>query len=107
MLKQDRIPRKYQLEKTFKVLLPTSENWKRSFPLKDPKVNYWYSDGSGANDRYGTEIYGPRNNHRESIHLGKLLASHGLPSGGIGHPQMCRNPADQDECEPSVLHLFG
>jgi len=52
-LKQDKIPRKYQLIKTFKVLLPTREDWKRSlFPSPDPKIDYWYIDGSGVNDCY-------------------------------------------------------
>jgi len=61
------------LEKTFKVLLLTKEDWKKFLPLTYPKVNYWYIDGSGTNDPYGAGIYGPRNNHRESIHLGKLV----------------------------------
>jgi len=60
------------LIKTFKVLLPTREDWKRTLPSTDPKIEYWYTDGSGANDRYGAGIYGPRNDHKESIHLGKL-----------------------------------
>jgi len=74
-LKQDKIFRKYHLKKNFQCLyflLPTRENWKRFFPSIDPKVDYWYINGSGANDRYGAGIYGPRNSQRESIHLGKL-----------------------------------
>jgi len=58
--------------KTFKVLHPTREDWKKSFPSTNPMVNYWYTDGSGTNDRYGAGIYGPKNNHRESIYLGNL-----------------------------------
>jgi len=71
-LKQDKIPRQYQLVKTFKVTLPTREDWKKSLPSADPKADYWYADGSGANDRYGAGIYGPRINHEESIHLGRM-----------------------------------
>jgi len=55
-LKQDRIPRRYQLVKTFKVLLPSREDWKKFHLPKDPKVEYWFTDGSGANDRYGAGI---------------------------------------------------
>jgi len=73
-LKQDRIPRRYQLVKTFKVLLPSREDWKKFHLPKDPKVEYWFTDGSGANDRYGAGIYGPKNNHREIIQLGKLAS---------------------------------
>jgi len=37
------------------------------------KFPYFGCDNrSGANDRYGAGIYGPRNDHKESIHLGKL-----------------------------------
>jgi len=34
-------------------------------PSTDPKTEYWYTDGSGANDRgvNGAGIYGPRNDH--------------------------------------------
>ncbi|XP_032685833.1 uncharacterized protein LOC116850995 [Odontomachus brunneus] len=57
MLKQDRIPRKHQLEKKFKVLIPTRDDW---------------TNGLGVNGRYGVGIYGPKRNHRESIPLGWL-----------------------------------
>ncbi|XP_032685191.1 uncharacterized protein LOC116850698 [Odontomachus brunneus] len=72
MLKQDRIPRKHQLGKKFKVLIPTRDDWNKSKLLADPKVNLWFTDGSGANGRYGVGIYGPKRNHRESIPLGGL-----------------------------------
>ncbi|XP_032687101.1 uncharacterized protein LOC116851611 [Odontomachus brunneus] len=72
MLKQDRIPRKHQLGKKFKVLIPTRDDWNNSKLLADPKVDLWFTDGSGANGRYGVGIYRPKRNHRKSIPLGGL-----------------------------------
>ncbi|XP_032688015.1 uncharacterized protein LOC116852108 [Odontomachus brunneus] len=72
MLKQDRIPRKHQLGKKFKVLIPTRDDWNKSKLLADPKVDLWFTDGSDANGRYGVGIYGLKRNHRESIPLGGL-----------------------------------
>jgi len=64
--KQNIIPRKYQLVKTFKKLKPTRDNWKRPDFLTDPNLELWFTDGSNVN-RFRAEIYGSKTNHRESI----------------------------------------
>jgi hypothetical protein len=35
-------------------------------------VDLWFTDGSGIHDRFGTGIYGPSHNNRESIPMGSL-----------------------------------
>ncbi|XP_018406343.1 PREDICTED: uncharacterized protein LOC108782547 [Cyphomyrmex costatus] len=72
-LKQDRIPRRYQFMKTFKVQIPTREDWRKPNFKTNPNVDIWFTDGSGANGRYGAGIYGPNINHegksRKQIHI--------------------------------------
>ena len=37
-----------------------------------PKMDTWYTDGSGANGRFETGFYGMGTNHREYIPMGEL-----------------------------------
>ncbi|XP_018396943.1 PREDICTED: uncharacterized protein LOC108775154 [Cyphomyrmex costatus] len=71
-LKQDRIPRRHQLVKNFKVQIPTREDWSKHDYKANPDVDTWFTDGSGANGRYGAGIYGPNINHKVSIPMGEL-----------------------------------
>ncbi|XP_018395400.1 PREDICTED: uncharacterized protein LOC108773919 [Cyphomyrmex costatus] len=54
-LKQDRIPRRHQLVKTFIVQIPTREDWSIPNYKTNPDVDTWFTDGSGANGRYGAD----------------------------------------------------
>ncbi|XP_011687449.1 PREDICTED: uncharacterized protein LOC105449763 [Wasmannia auropunctata] len=71
-LKQDRIPRKHQLAKIFKVLIPTKKDWRRPGFLTGPGVDLWYTDGSGAGGCFGAGVFGPTIDYRESIPVGGL-----------------------------------
>ncbi|XP_018392964.1 PREDICTED: uncharacterized protein LOC108772018, partial [Cyphomyrmex costatus] len=71
-LKQDRIPRKHQWVKTFKVKIPTREDWSKYNYKANPEVDTWFTDGSGANGRYGAGIFGPNINQEVSIPIGEL-----------------------------------
>ncbi|XP_018405957.1 PREDICTED: uncharacterized protein LOC108782235 [Cyphomyrmex costatus] len=71
-LKQDRIPRKHQLVKTFEVQIPTREDWSKHDNKTNPDVDTWFTDGSGANGRYGAGIFGPNINQEVSIPMGEL-----------------------------------
>ncbi|XP_018396627.1 PREDICTED: uncharacterized protein LOC108774895 [Cyphomyrmex costatus] len=71
-IKQDRIPRRHQLVKTFKVQIPTREDWSKPNNKTNPDVDTWFTDGSEANGRYGAGIYGPNINHEVSIPMGEL-----------------------------------
>ncbi|XP_024883516.1 uncharacterized protein LOC112462129, partial [Temnothorax curvispinosus] len=69
-LKQDRVPKKYQLVKHFKIQIPTRKEWSDPGGVRDPNVDLWFTDGSGINDYFGAGFYGPKENHRESIPVG-------------------------------------
>jgi len=45
-LKQDRILKKYQAVKQFKVLIPTREDWWMPGKITDPNVDLWCTDES-------------------------------------------------------------
>ncbi|XP_020298245.1 uncharacterized protein LOC109862582 [Pseudomyrmex gracilis] len=71
-LKQDRIPRIYQVNKAFSINLSTKAEWSNKNLQIQPNIDAWFSNGPGANDRFGASIYSPGNNHRELFFLGKL-----------------------------------
>ncbi|XP_071574629.1 uncharacterized protein [Temnothorax nylanderi] len=66
----DRTLRRYQLVKPFKIRIQTRKEWTDPKRVRDPNVDLWFTDGSGINDRFGAEFYGPKDNHRESIPVG-------------------------------------
>nr|XP_034174838.1 uncharacterized protein LOC117601763 [Osmia lignaria] len=69
---QDRIPRKYQLQSTFKVLIPARNDWKEPGFPNNLGTDIWYTDGSGNNNRFGAGFCGPRMRHSTSFSLGEL-----------------------------------
>ncbi|XP_020296545.1 uncharacterized protein LOC109861345 [Pseudomyrmex gracilis] len=71
-LKQDRIFRICQVDKTFSINLTTRADWKNGNLQIQPGIQAWFTDGSGANGRFGAAIYCPGSNHRESFFLGRL-----------------------------------
>ncbi|XP_029174069.1 uncharacterized protein LOC114942800 [Nylanderia fulva] len=68
--KQDRTTRKYQLVKHFKLWIPDRNEWLKPGGIMDTKVDMWFTDGSGINNCFGAGVYGPGENHRESIPMG-------------------------------------
>ncbi|XP_077256495.1 uncharacterized protein LOC143894228 [Temnothorax americanus] len=72
-LKQDRVPKKYQLVKHFKIRIPTRKEWSDPGGVRDPNVDLWFTDGSSINDCFGAGFYGPKENHRKSISVGSHL----------------------------------
>lgn len=70
-LKQDRIPRKYQVVKAFKASLPTREDWSKLKPLSHPGTDMWFTDGSGCNGRFGAGVYNRKLNFKASFPLGE------------------------------------
>ncbi|XP_020296935.1 uncharacterized protein LOC109861622, partial [Pseudomyrmex gracilis] len=71
-LKQDRISRIRQVDKTFSINLTTRADWKNRNLQIQPGIHAWFTDGSGANGCYGAGIYCPGSNHREFFSLSKL-----------------------------------
>ncbi|XP_046145450.1 uncharacterized protein LOC123988743 [Osmia bicornis bicornis] len=69
---QDRIPRKYQLRSTFKVLTPARDDWKKPGFPNNLGTDIWYTDGSGNNNRFGAGFCGPKMGHRTSLPLEEL-----------------------------------
>jgi hypothetical protein len=71
-LNQDRILKKYQLVKSYKIRIPTRQDWQEPEKIIDRSVDHWYTDGSGIQDCFGAGIYGPSYDYRESIPMGSL-----------------------------------
>jgi hypothetical protein len=71
-LKQDRILKKYQLVKSYKIRIPTRQDWQEPETIIDQNVYHWYTDGSGIQNCFGAGIYGPSYDDRESIPMGRL-----------------------------------
>ncbi|XP_070521656.1 uncharacterized protein [Cardiocondyla obscurior] len=67
--KQDRIPRKYQEERTAEVLIPSRSEWRKADFLNGLGLDVWFKDGSGKDNRHGAGIYGRGN--RSSLPLGE------------------------------------
>jgi hypothetical protein len=68
---QDRILKKYQLVKSYKIRIPTRQDWQEP-DIIDHSVDHWYTDGSGIQNCFGAGIYGPSYDYRESIPMGSL-----------------------------------
>jgi hypothetical protein len=73
-LKQDRIFKKYQLVKQYKVFIPTREDWCMPDKIMDSSVDIWFPDSTGINICFGAGVYEPMDNHRENIPMGSLCA---------------------------------
>jgi len=86
--KQDRISRKYQLIKTFKTSIPTKDDWKRPDFLTDPNLEFWFTDESNVNDRFGAGLYGLGQTTEKIF----LWESHGLLRRGVGYSLMHGKP---------------
>jgi hypothetical protein len=71
-LNQDRILKKYQLVKPFKIWIPTQQYWQKPDKIIDPNVGLWFTDGSGIHHCFGAGFYRPLYNYRESIPMGSL-----------------------------------
>jgi ribonuclease HI len=71
-LNQDRILKKYQLVKSYKIRIPTRQDWQEPEKIIDHSVDLWFTDVSGIWDCYGAGIYGPSYDYRESIPMGSL-----------------------------------
>jgi hypothetical protein len=71
-LNQDRILKKYQLVKFYKIRIPTRQNWQQPETIIDHNVDHWFTDASGIHDCFGEGIYGPSYEYRESIPMGSL-----------------------------------
>ncbi|XP_034173823.1 uncharacterized protein LOC117601317 [Osmia lignaria lignaria] len=72
-LVQDKIPRTYQLQRTFKVHIPTRDDWKKPGFPSNLSTNIWYTDGSGNNNRFGAGFCGLKMEHRTSLSMGALV----------------------------------
>ena len=65
-LNQDRILKKHQLVKPFKLWIPTRQDWKKPDKIIDPNVDLWFTDESGIHDLFCAGIYGFSHNYREA-----------------------------------------
>ena len=73
-LKQDRIFKKYQLVKQYKVLIPTREDWCMPDKITNPNVDIWFLDSTGINICFGAGVYEPVHKQRASIPMGSFSA---------------------------------
>jgi ribonuclease HI len=71
-LNQDRILKKYQLVKSYKIRIPTRQDWQEPEMIIDQNVDHWSTDGSGIQNCFGAGIYGPSYDYRESIPMESL-----------------------------------
>jgi len=71
-LLQDRIPRKIQVLRFFKTQIPSRGDWIKPERICRPNLDIWYTDGSGADGRFGAGVYGSRTNCRKSFPLDEL-----------------------------------
>jgi hypothetical protein len=71
-LNQNRILKKYQLVKPFKIWIPTRQDWQNPDKIIDPNMDLWFMIGSGIHDCFGACIYKPSYSYRESILMGSL-----------------------------------
>ncbi|XP_015118148.1 uncharacterized protein LOC107041864 [Diachasma alloeum] len=74
--KSDRIQRKYQINKAFKTRILSREEWLDSKLKPGPLgpgllEDYWFTDGSGYNARFGAGIYRLKDGFGESSPLGQ------------------------------------
>jgi len=54
-------------------LIPIRDDWKRPDFLIDPNLEFWFTDGSNVNDRFGAGISESRINHKENIPIRELV----------------------------------
>ena len=71
-LKQERIPKKYQLVQQYKILILTREDWCLPGKIANPNVDTWFTDRSGIKNHFGAGVYELRDSHRHSIPMGSL-----------------------------------
>jgi hypothetical protein len=71
-LKQDRILKKYQLVKTYKIRIPTRQDWQEPETITDHNADHSFTDGAGIQNWFGAGIYGPSHDYTESIRMGSL-----------------------------------
>ncbi|XP_043266527.1 uncharacterized protein [Venturia canescens] len=70
-LQQDKILRKFQVEKFFRTIIRSREDWRLSQPTTSPKVDAWFTDGSGADNRsIGAGVFNPATDTRLSLPMG-------------------------------------
>jgi hypothetical protein len=58
-LNQDRILKKYELVKPFKIRIPTRQGWQTPDKILDPNMDLWFTDALGINDCFGAGIFVP------------------------------------------------
>ncbi|XP_032690767.1 uncharacterized protein LOC116853705, partial [Odontomachus brunneus] len=68
----DRIPKKYQLDRKFKVQIPTRDEWKTIRLPQHPNTAIWYTDGSGANG-FGAGFYCQKIDQKVTIPMGEWV----------------------------------
>jgi hypothetical protein len=73
-LKQDKIRKKYQLVKQYKVLILTREGWCLPGKTVNPNVDTWFTDRSGIKNHIGAGVYKLRESHRDNIPMSSLSA---------------------------------
>jgi hypothetical protein len=69
---QDRILKKYQLVKPFKIRIPARQDWQTPDKIINPNMDLWFTDGLGLHNCFGAGLFGPLYNCRESIPMGSL-----------------------------------
>jgi hypothetical protein len=72
ILSQDRILKKYQLVKPFKIRIPTRQDWQTPDKIIDLNMDLWFMDGSGSYDCFDAGILGSLYNYRGSIPMGSI-----------------------------------
>jgi hypothetical protein len=58
--------------KSYKIRIPTRQDWQEPETIIDHNVDLWFTDGSGIQNCFGAGIDGPSYDYRESIPMGSL-----------------------------------
>ncbi|XP_011698268.1 PREDICTED: uncharacterized protein LOC105456144 [Wasmannia auropunctata] len=69
---QDRMPVRHDFSRSFRIFIPSREEWERHEVPVIRNGDVWYTDGSKTDTGAGAGIYGCRKGVREALPLGEL-----------------------------------
>ncbi|XP_018374158.1 PREDICTED: uncharacterized protein LOC108768275 [Trachymyrmex cornetzi] len=71
-IRQDKMPRKRDFDRSFKIYLPSREEWERHEVLVIRNGDVWYTDGSKTDGGAGAGVFGSREGFKEALPLGEF-----------------------------------
>ncbi|XP_018314104.1 uncharacterized protein [Mycetomoellerius zeteki] len=71
-MRQDRMPIRRDFDRSYKIYIPSCEDWKRHEVPAIRNGDVWYTDGSKTDEGASAEVYGCRSGVRETLPLGEF-----------------------------------